>query len=130
PDFNELPYIFSSLLDDVAPTTAGTAAGGTSYDWLYEPTANALDAFKTYSFRYGDTNIGEKVLNNVFNSFTLDVTRADVGISGDILGQRVTGTTPVSGTAAFHHVGARPILPPMFDIYLDTTPGNLGNTKL
>lgn len=130
PDFNELPYLLSSLLDDVSPTTAGTAAGGTSYDWTYEPTSDDLDAFQTYTFRYGDSNIGEKVTGNIVNSFTLDVTRADVGISGDILGGRVAGTVPVSGTAAFHHVGARPVLPTHFDIYLDTTSGNLGSTKL
>lgn len=130
PDYNELPYLLSSVLDDVSVTTYGTAAGGTTYQWVYEPTADDLDAFQTYTFRYGDSNIGEKVTGNIVNSVTLDVTREDVGISGDILGRRVAGTTAVSGTAAFHHIGQRPVLPGHWDIYLDTTSGGLGSSKL
>ncbi len=130
PDFNELPYLLSSVLDDVTPTTYGTAAGGTTYQWQYIPTDNDLDAFQTYSFHYGDSNVGEKVLGAVCNSFTMDVTRQDTGISGDFLGGSVAAGNSISGTAAFHLIGQRPVLPGMFDVYLDTASGDLGTTKL
>lgn len=129
-DYNELPYILNSALKDVSPTVAGTAAGGTTYQWTYEPDSDGADDYKTYTFCYGDANHGELVTHALPTSYTLSVTRQDATISGNFIGHRIQANAGVSGTAAVLSVDQAPVTPGQWSVYLDDSSANLGNTKL
>lgn len=129
-DFNELPYIFNSVLNNSTATTFGTASGGTTYQWVYEPDSDGADTHQTYTFCYGDANHGEQVTHALPSSFSLSVTRQDATISGSFLAHRIEANAGVSGTATAITVPQRPVTPGQWDVYLDNTSATLGNTKL
>lgn len=126
PDYNEITYLLASVVGNGTATANGTD----TWEWEFQPNSDSLDTFQTYSARKGDSNHAEKVSGLIVDGFTLDVTRQDASISGTFLAGRMNDGTAVSGTAAFIDDVQRPILPGHFDIYLDDTYAELGDTQL
>jgi hypothetical protein len=126
PDYNEITYLLASVISKGTVTTVGTD----TYEWEFEPESYAMDEFQTYTARRGDANHAEKIAGLIVDGFTIDVTRQDASVSGSFIAGRLNDGTAVSGTAVYVSDLQRPILPSHWNVYLDTTPGNIGNTQL
>lgn len=126
PDYNELTYLFASV---IGATTPGTAAANV-YEWVFSSDSDGLDTFETYTAVKGDANHGERVSGLIVDSISLDFTRQDASVSGSFLAGRLTAGVPVSGTAAFIADQQRPVLPGHVSVYLDDASTDFGNTQL
>jgi hypothetical protein len=124
--YSEFPYIGCSLLKNVSPTTVDTSAR----EWLFEPGYNVEETLKTYTVEVGNNVRAGKTTYSLITGCELTFNRTDgVTISGgSAIGQNwQDNITLTPGPTATQD---KPILPTHLDVYLDTTSGGLGGTKL
>jgi hypothetical protein len=123
--YSEFPYIGCSLLENVSPTTVDTSGR----EWLFEPSYNTDEVIKTYTVEVGNNiRAGKTVFTRIVGG-ELTFNRTDgVGIGGAAVGQNwQDNITLTPGPTATQD---KPILPTHLDVYLDSTSGALGTTKL
>lgn len=122
--YSDFVYILSSLVRKVTPS----AAGSTGKLWTVGPQNAAEDTHSTFTFEKGGSVRAHKFAYGMFNSLVIDISRDSCDISGTIFGQRITDGVTI--TASPTAVELDPVLPRLFDVYLDTTAAGLGGTKL
>jgi hypothetical protein len=124
-DYSELIYLFASaIVSPSAPTVSDT----TAQTWTFTPATAAEDTVKTYTIESGGTVRAMKFNYGLINAVELTLNRDGVQISGGGFGQRLSdGITMTAGPTSLAQV---PILPTDIDVWLDTTSGGLGTTKL
>ncbi len=122
--YSELVYLFSSLLTEDTPAVSETTAN----TWDFVPASKAEDTVKTYTVEQGGTVRAHEFSHGILTELELTFNRDAIEVSGSMLGQELTDdiTLTVSPTA----IEEKPILPTEVDIFLDTTSGGLGGTKL
>jgi hypothetical protein len=123
--YSEVHYLLASLLSYAAPVQVG---GTTAYTWTHAPSSTAEDTVKTYTVERGSSVRADKFAYGLVNALTLQGNRDDVSISGSMLGTALSDGITLSGGAT--SIEQIPMLPKEFDVYLDTTSGGLGGTKL
>lgn len=124
PTYQEIIYPFSSVITGATATVAGTAAGGTAYIWDFSSNTTALDTKQTYTVERGDANAARRFAHAMFNSITMDVSRTDTAINGDMIGHRLETGVSLSGTAV--EIPLTPILGNQFKLYLEDSQAALG----
>lgn len=124
PTYQELIYPFSSIINGATATVGGTAASGTAYVWDFSSNTTSLDTPKTYTIERGDSNAARRFAHGLFNSITIDVSRTDTAINGDIVGHRLETGIALSGTAV--ELNLTPILGNQFKLYLEDSQAALG----
>lgn len=125
PTYDELSYLFNSLLKDVSPTTVDTSARL----WTYAPAAAAEDAFKTYTIEQGSSERAHKSVYNFMSELSLKGDRSKVEVDGMFFGQRFQDGITI--TASPTTVGTQVLmLPGEVSWYADTASAGLGTTKL
>lgn len=125
PTYNELPYVFSSLLKE---TTPSTTTGVTTWTWDWSTTS--VETVKSYTIEQGDTATrAHKITGGVITGWNCTWTRtADPTMGGTVIGQAFTdGITP---TAALTAAAPIPVLPTHIDVYADSAWAGVGTTKL
>lgn len=130
PTYTELVYLLSSLLTTAAITTPGGATNARK--WTFAPSSSSADSPKTFTIEQGaaaGTTRAHRFAHALVNALTLSFSRnAGVGLTGSLLGRRIEdGITPTTGLSG---VALVPVLPTQVDVYVDTTSGGLGTTKL
>jgi hypothetical protein len=125
PTYTEIVYPFSGLFG--AATITGPNGDG-AYTWVFNPASAAADAFKTFTVERGSAIAAERFTYGLFASLGLVFDRERADLSGTMLGQaQVTGITLTATPTA---VALVPILPKQLDVYVDSTSGALGTTKI
>jgi hypothetical protein len=124
PTYNELPYIFSSLLKDVAPTLNDT----TSYTWLYEPSASDEDTVQTYTVEVGGAVRAMLFTYGLITGATITFSRNGLEISGAMIGQQTQDGITMTATPTL--ISLVPVLAKQGDIFIDTAAAGLGGTQL
>lgn len=77
--FEELPYLFDSLLKSVQPTRpSGTA----TYDWEYQSSPTGGDTYRSYTIEQGDRFRAARVNHAVFTEVGLEIDRSQIQVSG------------------------------------------------
>lgn len=125
PAYNELPYVFNSLLKKITPTTT---TGVSVWDWV--PSSVSAETVDSWTIEQGDAATrAHKVTGGVVTDFNLSWTRTgDPDMGGTVLAQAfVDGITP---TAALTLTQPIPVLPTHIDVYADATWAGAGTTKL
>jgi hypothetical protein len=126
--YNDLTYLFASLLSYAAPVQIGSTTG---YTHTFEPSLAAANTHKTYTVEQGGTGSGNarKATGVYVNEVSLDISRADgITVGGSVMGRNYqTGITLTSTPTLIPFV---PILPTQIDIFLDDTWAALGTTQL
>lgn len=125
PTFTEMAYILSGLFG--AATITGPNADG-AYTHVYSPAASAADAFSTLTVERGSAVAAERFTYGLFTSMGLTFDRDRADLQGTMLGQ--AQTTGITLTATPTAIALVPMLPKQFDVFVDTTSGGLGTTKL
>lgn len=123
--YSELIYPFCSLLTNVSPSTVDT----TARLWDFVPLGRSEDTIKTYTIESGSATRAQKATYGLFTGLELTFNRTDgVAISGSAIGQALTDNITLTGSPTA--LEDKPILPTHLDVYVDTTSGGLGTTKL
>lgn len=124
PNFNELPYIFSSLWTTVTPTspTDGATPHPLVKDWVFTPGFNTEDTPKTYTVEYGSLTRGERFAYGLITGCDMSFARTGISLTGDMLGQQMTDPFTLT-TGGITAPGALvPLLPAYTSVLVDTTP--------
>lgn len=125
PTYSELEYLFSSLLSYAAPVQQ---AATTAYKWTHGINGIAEDTIKALTVERGSSVQAEKVAGFVCTDLTITGDREKIDVSGNSLARLMsTGITLTGSPTAIEQI---PILPKEVSVYLDTTSGGLGSTKL
>ena len=125
PTYSELQYLLSSLLAYAAPVQQGAT---TAYLWTHAPASTTEDTVKTFTVERGSAVRADKFAYGLMNALSLSGDRDNIELSGTMLGQALSdGITLTAGPTALEQI---PLLPKEFDVWLDTTSGGLGTTKL
>jgi len=123
--YSELIYLLSSLL----VSTAGVQqAATTAYKWTFAPASKSEDTVKTFTVEAGGAIRAHKFSYGLVTEIEMDINRDGISISGAMLGQRLTDN--ITLTASPTAIEEKPILPTDIDVFLDSSSGALGTTKL
>jgi hypothetical protein len=125
PTYNELPYIFTSLLKKVtATTTTGVST------WVWDWSTSSVETVDSFTIEQGDAATrAHKITGGIVTGWNCSWTRTgDPNMGGTVMGQAFTdGITP---TPALVAAVPFPILPNHIDVYADPLWANVGTTKL
>lgn len=125
PTYSELEYLLASLINFAAPAQQ---AATTAYKWTFEPSSVAEDTIKSLTVERGSSVQAEKMPGAVTSDLTITGDRDKIDVSGNMLGRLLsTGISLTGGATSIEQI---PILPKEVDVFLDTTSGGLGGTKL
>jgi hypothetical protein len=123
--YSELIYPFCSLLTNTTPATVET----TARRWTFTPLGRSEDTVKTYTVEAGSATRAQKATYGLFTGLELTFNRTDgVAISGTMIGQQIQDNITLTATPT--SVEEAIILPTHLDVFIDTTSGGLGGTKL
>jgi hypothetical protein len=120
--FNCLPYALGGIMG-TATITAGSIT-----TWAFTPSATSVDAGKTFTIQNGSSVRAIDATYGKVSAFSYHIDRDKFEIGGAGFAQRMTEGTTLQGSAKT--VDLKPILPQGCDVYVDTTSGGLGGTKL
>ena len=125
PSYDEVIYPLMSVLSYAAPVQQGAT---TAYKWSQLISSTAEDVIKTFTVENGSALRAHKSTYGIVSEFGLKGDRDKVEQTGMMLMQNITdGITLTAGPTEITQV---PILPKEIDIFVDTTSGGLGTTKL
>lgn len=128
-NYNELTYLFASLLAYAAPVQQ---AATTAYLWTMTPPVDAAaSAHKTYTVEQGFSGSGNarKVAGVYVNAAELTISRkGGIEVGGAVVGRQFLKGQTLTGSPTL--IPFVPILPTQVDLYQDTTWAGLGTTKL
>lgn len=124
-DYEHLVYLLSGILGYTAPTKVGE---NLAYKWTHKPAQTAEDTIKTYTVEHGSSVRAGKFTYGLVNSFTLSFDRNEVTVGGSMIGKGYTDG--ITMTASPTAVPVQPILPTELSVYLNTSSGTIGTTKL
>lgn len=129
PTYTELVYVFSGLLAYAAPTQILDGATPTgAYTWRHTMSATSEDTIKTYTIEQGSSVRAHKFAYGLFTGLDLNFSRDELSLGGGGIAQRLSdGITLTAGNTA---IALEPILGQHLDLYMDSTLGGIGTTKL
>lgn len=123
PTYDELAYLFSSLVSYAAPT------GTTEKTWAFAPASNNPDTVKTFTVEQGGSVRAHKFTNGIVTGLTLGFTREEISLNGTMLGAALQDGITMTGSPTA--VPLIPVLPTQVKVYLaDTAAGLAGATAL
>ncbi len=130
--YSELPYIFNSLLRDVAATQImsadATPVATGAYTWLYQMASGGGDNVRTYTIEYGSSLRASRCAYGLFTQAGLTFSRTEVGLDGALIAHALADG--IALTANPTTVDLVPIQPKSVDVFIDNTAAALGTTKL
>lgn len=126
PTYTELAYFIAGLLGDPVITTPVGATSARLMTWPIR--VSAPQPGKTYTVEQGSSVQAERSSGLAVVGLGIDYSRDEVSLSGDVIGKAFeTGHTM---TATPDEIPLIPILPKEIDVFLDTSVGAIGTTKL
>ena len=118
--YNEIVYLFASLLHYAAPVQQGATA---AYKWTFGSNTSAEDIGKTFTIEQGDANSAWRVAGVRVSGLTLDFSRNGISVSGNAIGEQFeTGITLTSTPTS---LAAVPMLPTQMKFYEASTQAGL-----
>lgn len=125
--FHDPVYALSSIFGKPTPILVPTATA--VWDWTFVTLPAAPDVPQTFTVESGSTVRAAKFTHGLFTEYGMEMNSDEVNVSGAMIGQVYTdgvAKTTVGVTAT----GDTPIIPDDTDVFLDTTFGAIGTTKL
>jgi len=124
--YTELVYLLSSIVDTATITTP---TGATSArDWTFTPDSFNDDSVKTFTVEHGSSFRADRFAHAIMTDLSLSFSRDGVSLQGGMIGRAIEDNiTLTSGTTTVDLV---PIFPTEVSVYMDSTSGALGTTKL
>jgi hypothetical protein len=92
--YDELPYLFASLLKKGAPTSLGGSPA--AFRWLWKPSLTDEDDSQTYTVEVGSKVRAQRFSYGFIPEGGLTISRAGVEVSGTMLGQAMVDDIQMS----------------------------------
>ena len=111
PTYEEVIYPLSGAFG--APVTSQLMDGATptgAYQHVFTPNTSSADTPQTFTLEQGDAVQAEKMAHLLFTGFGLDISRADIGLSGGFFAQALTRSIVMTAGLALP-TDLTPILP-------------------
>lgn len=125
-DYRGIIYPASSNFGIVTPTLVGLSS--TVYAWAFAPPITGINNPQTYYLQQGDANYAHSLNYLIFPDFSYSLTRKDWTFTGKAMGRNLNTSATLTGGAAATPLS--PAVPKTVSVYLDSTSGALGSTKL
>lgn len=123
--YDELAYLLSSVGQKITPVQIGATPG---YNWTFLPSPTTEDTVATFTVEQGSAVRAHKWTYGLVTDLTVNFNRDAVNVSGTMIGRALQDA--ITMTAAPTGVPLVPVLGKNVSVYLDTTSGGLGGTKL
>ena len=122
--YSEMIVPLNSLLKLAAPTTVET----TARLWTFKPTGRSEDVIQTFTAQTGSATRAQKASFLAVTGLEITFNRSTgVSLSGTAISQSVTDNVTLDTATAYEDV---PILPQHLDVFVDTTSGGIGGTRM
>lgn len=122
--YREAAYLFDSLFHKTTPVTASSI---TTRTWTPSPTA--IDDIQTFTVQRGSSVRAEQLAYGALTGLTINADRGgDVTIDGELVGRKMTRGATLTATPTL--IAPMPVVADEWAIYLDTTSGAIGTTRL
>lgn len=130
PTYTEMIYLLASLLTTPsAPTTILDGATDTlARRWTFTPGSTAPDTPQTFTIEQGSSVRAHKITYGLVTEMGMNFSRERIEISGRMIGQRITDG--ITLTPSLSQLELVPITASDICVYIDSTSGALGTTKL
>jgi len=125
PDNTTTTFTDTGFANGAAAPTVNTTGAAT---WLFQPSSTQPDVVQTYTIEYGSAARADRASYGTWDSYGMSWDRKAVTNTGSLIGQQLTD--PFTLTAGLPSVENVPVLPRHIDVFLDTSFGALGTTKL
>lgn len=123
--YNDWTYLAASGVAYTAPVQiAATAA----YTQTHTPSQTAADTVKTYSVEEGGSVRAHEITYGLVTSLGYSINREEATVKGTMMAQRLTDGITMTTTPT--EIALVPVLPTQVSVYMDTTSGGIGGTKL
>ncbi len=130
PVYDELQYVFSSLLTTAVITSPDATTGSPVRKWTFTPSSVAEDNPKSYTVEQGSPVRAHRVVGARFTDFSLafNAGRESLDLGGSAMAKAIQdGITMTTGPAALPLI---PVLPTQVSFFLNNTASGIGTTKL
>jgi hypothetical protein len=123
--YSEMVVPLCGLITNTTPATIET----TARRWTFTPLGRSEDTIKTFTVEAGSATRAQRATYGLFTGLEVTFNRTDgVQLSGSMVGQNMTDNATLTGSpTAYEDV---PILPTHLNVYIDTTSGSFGSTKM
>lgn len=128
PTYDEIIYPLSSVIDKATVTQPDATNDPNTYLWTFDPSSTNADDPQTYTIEQGSSTRAHKWGYGLFTAMSLETQRSGLSLGGSMLGQRLTDD--ITLTTVTKTLPLIPILSNQVDVYMDSTSGGLGGTKL
>lgn len=123
--YSEIIYPLSSLLTAATPTTVETSGRL----WTFKPAGRSEDTIKTFTVETGSATRAQRAPFVFVDGIEITFNRSTgMTISGSAVGNGITDNVALTGSPT--SIEDAIVLPVHLDVYLDSTSGGLGGTKL
>ncbi|MEZ0396836.1 MAG: hypothetical protein ABWK53_10465 [Anaerolineales bacterium] len=122
--YNEILYLFSSLLSQPTPVQQG---GTSAYKWTFASNTSAEDAGKTLTVEQGDVNTAWRAAGVKVSGLEFTFNRNEVSLSGSAIGQQLE--TGITLTASPTSMTPKPVLPAHLSFYMADTQAGLDSAQ-
>ena len=130
PSYNELQYLFGSLLTTGVVAQVMDGATPTAvYEWTFSPTSDAEDTPKTLTVEKGSTVRAHRTAYGLITELGLDISRSDISLDGSMVSQTLADGVTLNA-AGVTSPALVPLVPSGANVYLDAASAGLGTTKL
>lgn len=129
PVYTELPYAYASVVNTpvIAQIMDGATPSG-AYRWTFESNTFGDDTPKTFTVEQGSAFRAHRVANCILTELGMEWSREEISLSGSWLAKALEdGITLTASPTGFPQI---PVKPADLSVYLDSTFGGLGTTKL
>lgn len=123
-NYTEIIYLLNMIVTGVITTPGG---GTLSRTHTFAPTATGTDAFKTLTVQEGDATAATQMAHIFLPELSVTATDDAAEVAGTIVGYAPTVTTLTATPTA---IAQQPIGPRELDVYIDSTVGAIGTTKI
>lgn len=129
PAYNELPYLFSSVLTKGTVTTPDAAAAPTLRRWEFEPSSTEDDSPVTFTIQHGSSVRAAEFPYALLTEMGMSISRSSLEISGSMMGRAMTDNVPLT-TSGVETLDLIPVLPGQMKVFMDLDHTALGTTKM
>lgn len=124
PSYDELLYLLAGLIGPPVTTTVNT----TGKQHVFTPSVAAEDAIKHFTVERGSSVRAMRAPGVFINDATFTLNRNEFSVAGTATGRRITDA--ITMTASPTVLPNVPVIPNHFDVFVDSTRGALGTTKM
>lgn len=123
--YTDVVYHLASIMNYAAPVQQGAT---TAYKWTFTPAQATEDTVKTYTIEMGSSVRAHKVAYGIFDTWGYSINREDCMVKGSMLAQKLSDG--ITLTSSPTEIALQPVLAQEVSVYMDTTSGGLGTTKM